>query len=210
MSPSTPAPSSSAPSSTTSTTATATPAPRGTRDLCAIAELDEPAIALLGAGDPPPRAFLTQLMDAKLFADAVRFIAFALPRREAVWWAWVCARKAAGAEPAPKVKAALESAEKWIVQPTEANRRAAMAASETLGFGTAAGCAGLAAFMSTGSIAPPDSPAVPPPERMTATAVSAGVTLSAVATEPEKAPEKYAEFVRIGLEVADRTKLWAK
>jgi hypothetical protein len=182
--------------------------PRTTRELCTIAELDEPAMKLLGAADPPQRVFVAQLVEHKLFSDAARFIAFALPRREAVWWAWVCARKAAGGDPPPKVKTALEATEKWIVQPNEANRRAAMAAAEALGIGTPAGCAGLAAFMSTGSIAPPDTPAVPPPEHMTATAVSAGVTLSAVVVEPEKAPEKYADYIRMGLEVADRTKLW--
>jgi hypothetical protein len=29
-----------------------------------------------------------------------------------------------------------------------------------------------------------------------------------VATEPERAVEKFNEFVKVGLEVADRTKLW--
>jgi hypothetical protein len=34
------------------------------------------------------------------------------------------------------------------------------------------------------------------------------VTLAAVVTEPEKAPQKFQEFVRLALEVAERTKLW--
>jgi hypothetical protein len=182
---------------------------RTSRELCAVAELEEAAVALLGGGDPPPLAFIAQLIEQGLFTDAVRVVAFALPRREAVWWAWVCARKASGAEPPTKLKSSLDATEKWIVQPTDAYRRAAMAAAEAVGFGTPAGCAGLAAFMSAGSIAPSNVPAVPPPELMTGTAVAASVTLSGVVKEPEKAPEKYAEYIRIGLEVADRTKLWA-
>ncbi len=43
---------------------------------------------------------------------------------------------------------------------------------------------------------------------MTAKAVSGSVTLAAVATEPERALEKFTEFVTLGLEVAERTKLW--
>ena len=45
---------------------------------------------------------------------------------------------------------------------------------------------------------------------MTAKAVSGSVTLSAVMTEPERAIEKFNEFVKLGLEVAERTKLWTE
>ena len=189
-------------------TAPSTVAGRGTAELCAVAELGDDARALLSTGVPAPRAYIAQLVAGDLHADAIRFIAHALPRREAVWWAWVCARKVAGAEPAPAVKAALDATERWIVQPTEEHRRQALHFGEAADFGTPAGCAALAAFMSAGSLAPPHAPPVPPDEFMTAKAVAGSVTLSAVATEPERAVEKFNEFVKVGLEVADRTKLW--
>ncbi len=108
----------------------------------------------------------------------------------------------------PKIKAALDATEKWIAQPNENNRRSAMAAAEKAELGTAAGCAGLAAFFSGGSIAPPDAAAVPPGEFLTAKAVSGAVIFAAVAKEPEKAPEKFRSFVAQGLEVTNRVKLW--
>jgi hypothetical protein len=37
-----------------------------------------------------PRAFLDRLLAGKKFPEAIRFLAFALPRREAVWWGCVC------------------------------------------------------------------------------------------------------------------------
>lgn len=185
-----------------------TPTGRGARELCAIAEVDDAATALLADGDPPPRAFLALLVERELFGDAIRFVAHALPRREAVWWAWVCARKVAGAQPAPPIKAALDATERWIVQPTEENRRSAMACGEAADFSTPAGCAALAAFMSGGSLAPPNVEPVPPGEFLTAKAVAGSVTMAAVASEPERAPEKFQEFIRLGIEVADRTKLW--
>lgn len=184
------------------------PPGRGTADVCAVADLGEDAKALLSGGALAPVPFIAVLMERGLHADAVRFLAHALPRREAVWWAWVCARKASGAEPAPAIKAALEATERWIVQPTEENRRQALHFGEAADFGTPAGCAALAAFMSAGSLAPPDAPPVPPGEFMTAKAVSGSVTLAAVTTQPERAEEKFNEFVKIGLEVADRTRLW--
>ena len=83
-----------------------------------------------------------------------------------------------------------------------------MAAAEKADLGTAAGCAGLAAFFSGGSIAPPNAAAVPPGEFLTAKAVSGAVIFAAVAKEPEKAPEKFRNFVAQGIEVTNRVKLW--
>lgn len=186
----------------------ASPPGRGTAELCAVSDLGDDAKALLSSEVPGPRAYVAQLLALDLHADAIRFIAHALPRREAVWWAWVCARKVAGAEPKPAIKAALDATERWIVQPTEEHRRQALHFGEAADFGTPAGCAALAAFMSAGSLAPPSAPPVPPDEFMTAKAVAGSVTLAAVTVEPERAVEKFNEFVKVGLEVADRTKLW--
>jgi hypothetical protein len=183
---------------------------RGTGALCAAAEVSEEASALLTGAreEPTQRAFVATLVAHELFPDAIGFLAHALPRREAVWWAWVCARKAAGPTPGPKIQAALDATERWIVQPTEDNRRQAMHYAQIAKFGTPAGCAALGAFFTGGSVSPPDAPPVPPDEFMTAKAVAGSVTMSAVSSEPEKATEKFQEFVRLALEVADRTKLW--
>lgn len=178
-----------------------------TREISVVAELGDEAMALLRP-ELHPLDFVALLMEKALFPDAVRFIAHALPKREAVWWAWVCARRAAGENPESKIKAALAATEKWIAQPDENNRRSAMAAAEKAELGTAAGCAGLAAFFSGGSIAPPNAVAVPPGEFLTAKAVSGAVIFAAVAKEPEKAPEKFRSFVAQGLEVTNRVKLW--
>jgi hypothetical protein len=172
-----------------------------------VAELSDGAVSLLTAELEPPD-YVSLLLQAKLYPDAVRFVAHALPKREAVWWGWVCARRCAGSNPPPKIKAALDATEKWIAQPTEENRRGAHAAAQKAEFSTPAGCAGLAAFFSGGSLAPPHAPPVPPGEHLTAKAVSGAVIFSAVSTEPEKAPEKFQNFVTQGLEVAKKIKLW--
>ena len=172
-----------------------------------VAELGEEAMALVRP-DLHPLDFVALLMEKKFYPDAVRFIAHALPKREAVWWAWVCARRSAGEQPPPKIKGALDATERWVAQPTEDNRRLAMAAAEKAELGTAAGCAGLAAFFSGGSLAPPEAPPVPPGEFLAAKAVSGAVIFAAVAKEPERAPEKFRSFVAQGVEVTNRVKLW--
>ena len=83
-----------------------------------------------------------------------------------------------------------------------------MESAKTAEFSTAAGSAALAAFLSGGSMAPPDAPAAPPGEFLTAKAVAGAVTIAAVAKEPDKAPEKFKAFVTQGLDVTKRIKLW--
>ena len=181
--------------------------PSKTVTISTVAELGEEAMALLRP-EMHPLEFVALLMEKALYPDAVRFIAHALPKREAVWWGWVCARRAAGDNPQPKIKASLEATEKWIAQPSEDNRRSAMAAAQKAELGTAAGCAGLAAFFSGGSLAPPEAPVVPPGEFLSAKAVCGAVIFAAVAKEPERAPEKFKSFLAQGVEVTNRLKLW--
>jgi hypothetical protein len=181
--------------------------PSKTVTISTVAELGEEAMALVRP-DLKPLDFVALLMEKALYPDAVRFIAHALPKREAVWWGWVCARRAAGDNPQPKIKAALDATEKWIAQPSEDNRRSAMAAAQKAELSTAAGCAGLAAFFSGGSLAPPEAPVVPPGEFLSAKAVSGAVIFAAVAKEPERAPEKFKSFVAQGVEVTNRVKIW--
>jgi hypothetical protein len=178
-----------------------------TVEISAVAELGDEAMALVSP-DLHPLDFVALLMEKKFYPDAVRFIAHALPKREAVWWAWVCARRSAGEQPPPKIKGALDATERWVAQPTDDNRRLAMAAAEKAELGTAAGCAGLAAFFSGGSLAPPEAPPVPPGEFLAAKAVSGAVIFAAVAKEPERAPERFRSFVAQGVEVTNRVKLW--
>ena len=150
-----------------------------------------------------PAQFLTALMDAKKFPDAVKFLAHAMPKREAVAWAAACARDIAGPNPPPKILNALNATDAWVQNPSEQNRRAAEAAYQVAEVSTPAGCAALSAFLSGGSLAPPNVPAVPPADHLTAHAASGAVTLAAVLTEPEKADEKFKRFLAKGMEYAD-------
>lgn len=176
-------------------------------EICQTAEVSADGLALL-ATDTDPRGFVERLAAADRYTDAVRFLAHALPPRPAVWWAWYCARRAHGTEPAPKVQAALEATQRWIAQPADPNRREAMRCAKEVEFRTPAGCAGLAAFFTGESIGPPDRDPVPPPEHVAGKIISSCVALAAVFEEPAKAKETFQEFVRQGLEVADKTQLW--
>jgi len=174
-------------------------------------------IALAGLGDDAkallqpthgPREYLGALVARSLHPDAVRFLAHALPKREGIWWAWVCARRAAGEAPAPPVKAALDATERWITQPTDDNRRATMRAAEAAGLDSPAGCTALAAFLSGGSLGPAETPPVPPGELLTAKAITGAVVSAAVSGDATQAPERFQAFIAQGLDVVTRLQLW--
>lgn len=154
------------------------------------------------------RAYVSALCDAKRHADAVAFIAHALPRREAVWWALVCAREAAGEQPTPEVRAALDATEVWMRHPGDEQRRAAMEAAKKATFKTPAGCAGLAAFLSGGSLSVPGQPDVPPGPFHTAKAVYGAVALAAIGEDPKTAPDRFQKFIDHGVALGDGTNAW--
>jgi hypothetical protein len=171
------------------------------------ARLDAEALALLRPG-MTPRQYLDVLIDAGRLLEAVRFLSWALPRREAAWWACQCVRQVHRPEDPKSALAAVEAAERWAVAPTDDNRRAAFLAAEAADFGTPAGCAAAAAFWSGGSMAPPKLTAVPPAEHLMPGAVVNAVQLATLYPEPEKAAEKYLHFLALAVEVAAGKNRW--
>ncbi len=176
-------------------------------DVAKKAPLGEPARELLRAGLTVEQ-YLELLTTAEQFAAAVQFLAQALPKREAVWWACLCVRNALGAEPEPAALTALQAAEKWVADPAEANRQAALPAAEQAGYGTPAGCAAAAAFWSAGSLAPANLPAVPPPEALTGSGVAGAVLLAVVQGDPADATPTTRQFLALGIEVGRGLKPW--
>jgi hypothetical protein len=180
----------------------------GVAQLCQIAELEPEAMEMLRE-DQAPREFLAGLVEAEHFHDAVRFLAHLLPKRQGIFWAWTCARRVLNGEPPPHVTAALEATGRWVAEPTEENRRPMLEIAQQADLGTPAGCAALAVFFSGGSIAPPDAPQPVEPDFYTsAKAIAGSILLAAVSSEPDKAPEKFREFIAQGLDIGRRVGLW--
>jgi hypothetical protein len=180
---------------------------RSAGEVCQRVELPPDARALLRDRQTAAQ-LLAELVKAQQFPPAAQLVAHALPKRSAVWWACQCLRQVPAATAAPPAKAALAAAERWVGDPSEENRRAAHAAAEKAGFDTPAGCTALAAFLSGGSLAPPNVPEVPPAEHLTAAAVAGAVLVVGVLTEPEKAQERYAKFFALAADVDSGKNRW--
>jgi hypothetical protein len=178
-------------------------------EVCQRFRLGRVAAALL-RDDLTPGQFLDLLAEHRLFKDATSFLAHALPKREAVWWAVLCVREVVGPAPPDLVAAALRAAEAWVQDPSEANRRAAREAAMAAGAASPAGMAATAAFQSGGSIGPPDGREILPSEQATARTVASALTFAVLQPPAEKAPERLLSFVAKGVEVATGANLWTE
>lgn len=164
-------------------------------------ELSADALARI-AQCPDAPAALEVLESGGLAADAVKLVAHALPRREGVWWACMCARATIPADLPPPDRAALEAAEAWVRKPSDENRRAAFAAAEQARFGTPEAWAAVAAFWSGDSMAPLGQPAVPPAPHLAGLALAGAITLASVRTDPSLQAARLARFLASARDIA--------
>ena len=130
--------------------------------------------------DEPPLVFLERLRRSGTPEDAVSLLAYALGRREAVWWAAqsvrMLGRVAAGQE-----DALLAAAEAWVRDPDDFRRRDALRLGMAGNYRLATPWLALAAGWSGGNIGPSAHAVVPATPEMTPKAVRTAI-LVALAT----------------------------
>lgn len=169
--------------------------------ICQGLELDGQATELL-QNNPATVDYLQQLIALQLYPDAIRFLAHALPKREAVWWACLCARNGLTEKPPVNEIKAIECAEAWVYKPTEDNRKLTLHAAETTAYKTAASWAAISAFWSGGDISPVPEAIVPPDEKLFAKAVVGAIMLAATQGEASKVSANYQLFLQQGINIA--------
>ena len=162
--------------------------------IMAMAEFDAAATALL-RGCADSEAGLDRLQAAGELISATRLGAFALPRREAVWWASMCAVHTAPPGQAEIEVKAREAAELWVRQQDDASRRTAMQLARQAGFGVPESWVAVAAFWSGDSMAPLGQPVVPPAAHLPGTAVAGAVALAAVRGDPTRQAARLTRFL---------------
>lgn len=173
-------------------------APTSMPELCKLLELDEPVLAMAEA-HANALELVPALEERRLFLEAVRVLAFSLPRRTGVLWAHQCVSEQ-GVAKTEAEQSALAAALAWAKDPTEKNRQAANEASEAAGKYTPPGWVAMAAFWSDGSLAPPHLPEVPPDPLLGNQAVAAALLLLATQGEPLQADVRYRQILAAGME----------
>ena len=147
--------------------------------------------------------FVEALAGQEKFMDAIRVLAFSLGKLTVIEWAHRCVT-IAGGDGLSKIDAnALDLVQRWLGGRSEGLRREIYAASQAAEHSTPASWVAMAVFWSEGSMGPPPpSPPLAPGPTQCAHAATGAILLAAVAKQPEKAPDKYREFLRVGLEMA--------
>ena len=171
-------------------------------EVCADITLDEEALALL-SDTAAPSEFLGQLIEAKHYQDAIRFLARALPGREAAWWACLSARNGVGDQTPATEITLLELAEQWVFKPIDENRHTVHDATDTVESGTPVYWAGMAVFWSGGSMVNPDLPVVLVQPNMCSMAVSGGVILAGLRDDIDDSDQLYQLFLKQGVAIAN-------
>jgi hypothetical protein len=170
-------------------------------EICERVELSPESRAFL-LPDLSPQGYLALLVEAEKIGDAIRFLAFALPAREGVWWACVVARSNQ-TDPGEADRLCLERSAAWVYEPVESRRRACMAAAESAKFNGAAAYAALAAFWSGGSMAPENMPEALPDPKLAPIGVGASVLLAITAGDPKSLKDRFTAAIARGVDIAN-------
>jgi hypothetical protein len=160
---------------------------RTAAEVCDQCELD-PATKPLLAPAQTPAEFLQALEKNQFAGEAVKFLAQALPERESVWWLCRSARAVEAGLNTAELNA-LTAAEKWVREPSTANRTAAASAAEKTDMSGPGGWAAQAAAWSQ-QPAPAKTSAPPDPTAgLTPLAVAGGMLLAAGLVGKPRMPE---------------------
>jgi hypothetical protein len=178
--------------------------------VCELFDLSDEGLALLN-----PEATVAEQIsvwrEANLVADARRLLSHALPPRYSLWWALLTLTEAHRQKPYPaKVIEAVLGVRDFVLDPTEVGRRRCQVLADAADSTTAGGVIGYAAFLSGGSMAPPECPPVLPKGYLCGRLAGVAVYLASVHFNPAKYKEHLQHFLDIGLQVANGELSWPK
>lgn len=176
---------------------------RTAAEICSDFEPQEEVRSHL-SGKPMPHEFVNRLFHAGLYADATRFLAYGLPKRQTVWWACLCVRNVPACRNDEIAAEAMQAAEAWAKDPSEQKRETALTTGGRHNFkmpGAPAAWTAMAAGWSGGADVMNDEDAPAHPEHLTAHAASGAIILAATA-EPGQTKEMYRKFLETGVQIA--------
>lgn len=160
-------------------------------------KLSDPAKELL-TENLVPIAFINLLIEKELYPDALRFLAFVLPKPIAINWGCDCVEQVFPRTLTALEQRAFDAAKAWADDPSQTNCRAAESAATDTDYSGAPGWLALSAFWSGDSLAPVDLPPVPPDETLTAVALTGALAMATALGPPSQTNARYQDFLSTG------------
>jgi hypothetical protein len=169
-------------------------------DIIDTADLEPDSRDLMDSG-MRPETFIEKLSAAGKWMDAVKVMAHALPRREAVWWASVCAEQMNGPGGDADEVAALKAAENWVYEPTDEYRKKAFQLAQNSRTNSLGTLTALAAACSGGNL-PLDEDTEVELDAAVFPQIVGGIVIMAATDEIERADEQFKRFLASGQDIA--------
>jgi len=149
--------------------------------------------------------FLGNLINQKSHSTAVHFLAHGLPKREAIWWAYLCVNYISQNGDQFEVLETLNAAKQWVMGPNDELRQKSKTLADLLKLETPASWIAQAIFWTE---KPQETSPFELYENLTGGAVAAAITLAAVQQKPgdempKKMHENYNRFLKQGVHVAN-------
>ena len=145
------------------------------------------------------RGYIDRLCTDGLYGDVIDVLTHLLPKQYSVAWGCECLQDLSQqVEPDPSQRAALAVAQRWLSDPSEDNRRAAVELADRLGLKGPGAWLAAAAGWTSGSMLPPGQPEVPVTPTLTGDAIGAALRMAAV-TDPTKFDVHLQSFVQRAL-----------
>jgi hypothetical protein len=148
--------------------------------------------------DAAPYAFFAALRAGSREVEAAQFLGLSLPRYEAVAWA---ARVLAAYPVSDRANVeAMRAVHRWLLEPTDALRRAAMVATYPLRGASPARLCATAVFLSGGSTMPAGATPTPAPRHTTGMLAAAAIL--AATSQSDRPAVDLAEALDLGAAIA--------
>ena len=142
----------------------------------------------------PPAELLLKFIREKFYYEAVQLLACGLPRRESIWWGYLCVQHAAAVKPIPAVQRALTIIQQWVKNPNGQIYHEAEALAEQLGYHTPTAWVAIAVFYSGNKLAAAE-------KYLPATAAANAITQAALNSgTPDTA---YLRYIKQGIHIAN-------
>jgi hypothetical protein len=145
------------------------------------------------------RQYVEALLRESMYLEAITFLAFALPRREGVWWASLFLLWTGAGKLHPQDARRLQAVVRWVVEPSEARRKEV---SELEDPGSPAGLLAQAVKRTGGSMLGPKYPVRPPAPELAPRGLVMAINAAVMQGEAKTLAQRQKQAVALGMHIA--------